>query len=129
MRRALILPVSAAVVGALLAIGVSVIDRSFDSSEPRVRVIRSADREQLAEFEVDLTRVERQVAEAIERIGEVRIDDDPRSESTIVVDLRAVAGRERAQELLGQIEAELEASRVEALTREDGSAHRRPSAN
>jgi hypothetical protein len=113
MRRALALPVSAAVTGALLAIGVSLLGRSFESSHDQIHVV--VERAELAEVQVDLAEVERQVAEAIARMGEIQIDNPgngtlpstvtlSESEGTVVI----VHPSERMLELRARVEEELE---------------------
>ncbi len=142
MRRAFVLPVSAAVVGALLAIGVSAIDRSVDRSHVRIHEISAVERTELAEVEIDLSDVEEQIASAMASVGEIEIETDIRVEKEILREvreqLRAELGAvaelerdERMQEAMEQLEEQLEAQRelVEGLTSEDGSAHKRPSGN
>ena len=152
MRRAFVLPVSAAVVGALLAIGVSAIDRSFDRSHDRVHVIRTVDEVDFAEIDIDidLSEVEEQIAEAMEMVEEIQIDTEVRVQKDMLREVReqlrtelrfnadaremTEAEQERLREAMEQLEEELPAMMgiaelVEGLTREDGSAHKRPSRN
>jgi chromosome segregation ATPase len=150
MRRAFVLPVSAAVVGALLAIGVSAIDRSFDRSHDRVHVIRTVDEVDFAEIDIDLSEVEEQIAEAMELVEEIQIDTEVRVQKDMLREVReqlrtelrfnadaremTEAEQERLREAMEQLEEELPAMMgiaelVEGLTREDGSAHKRPSRN
>ena len=150
MRRAFVLPVSAAVVGALLAIGVSAIDRSFDRSHDRVHVIRAVEQAELAAVDIDLSEVEEQIAEAMERVEDIPIDTEIRVEKEVLrevkerlrSDLRfAAEAREMTEaeeeqllEAMEQLEEQLPAMMgvaelVEGLTKDDGSAHKRPSGN
>jgi acyl-CoA reductase-like NAD-dependent aldehyde dehydrogenase len=140
MRRAFVLPVSAAVVGALLAIGVSAIDRSFDSSHDRIHVIRTVDRVELSEVELGLADMEEQIAEAMEMVEEIEFESEIRVQRDVLrevreqlrSEIRAVAEvelREGMEEAVEQLEETVEMQRdlVEGLTKEDGSAHKRPS--
>lgn len=150
MRRAFVLPVSAAVVGALLAIGVSAIDRSFDRSHDRVHVIHAVEQAEFAEIDIDLSEVEEQIAEAMELVEEIQIDTEVRVQKDMLREVReqlrtelrfnadaremTEAEQERLREAMEQLEEELPAMEgiaelVEGLTREDGSAHKRPSRN
>jgi hypothetical protein len=150
MRRAFVLPVSAAVVGALLAIGVSAIDRSFDRSHDRVHVIRAVEHAELAELDIDLSEVEEQIAEAMEMVEDIQIDTEIRVEKEVLrevkerlrSDLRFAAEaremteaeEEQLREAMEQLEEQLPAMMgiaelVEGLTKDDGSAHKRPSGN
>lgn len=150
MRRAFVLPVSAAVVGALLAVGVSAIDRSFDSSHDRIHVVRTVDQADFAEVDIDLSEVEEQIAEAMERVEEIQIDTQVRVQKEVVrevkeqlrSDVRFVMEaqevtddeQERLREAMQQLEEQLPAMMgiselVDGLTKEDGSPHKRPSNN
>lgn len=150
MRRAFVLPVSAAVVGALLAIGVSAIDRSFDSSHDRIHVIRTVDRTDSREVDIDLSEVEAQVAEAMKMVEEIQIDTEVRVQKDVLREVReqlrtelrfnaearemTEEEQERLHEAMEQLEEQLPAMEgiaemVEGLTKEDGASHKRPSRN
>jgi hypothetical protein len=150
MRRALVLPVSAAVVGALLAIGVSALDRSVDRSHDRVHVIRSVDRAELAEVEVDLSEVEKQIAEAMERVERIEVDTEIRLEGEFLREVGEKVRRELRASLvdeeltpteqeqllaaLEQLEEQLPTMMglpelVDGLTKDDGAAHERSGGN
>lgn len=143
MRRALVLPVSAAVVGALLAIGVSALDRASPSSG-QFRVV--VDRSELAEVEIDLSEVEDQIAEAMEAVERIEWETEVRIERDVLREVReqlrtelrsAVEARdlteseqERVREAMERLEEQLPAMMelselVDGVTKEDGSAHKR----
>lgn len=148
MRRPFVLPISAAVVGALLAIGVSAIDRSLDSPHDRTLGIRAVDQTDLADVDIDLSEVEAKVAEAMKMVEEIQIDTEVRVQKDVLREVREQLRtelqfngevreltedeRERLHEAMEQLEEQLPAmdgivEMVEGLTKEDGSSHRRPS--
>jgi hypothetical protein len=150
MRRAFVLPVSAAVIGALLAVGVAALDGAFDRFHHRVQVVHVADHVDAGELEIDLSEVERQIADAMEMVEQVEIDTEIRFEKEILRDVReqlrgdldfAVEARElseaeeeRLREALEQIEEQLPMAMglsgiAEGITREDGAAHKRAPRN
>ncbi|MEJ2540278.1 MAG: hypothetical protein P8188_09940 [Gemmatimonadota bacterium] len=135
MRRALVLPVSAAVVGALLALGISALDRPHSS----VHVIRAVE---IGDIDME---VEAEIAEAMEQVErievrqEVRVDEEflrqvrqkVRRELRAAMEAEELTEAERRQirEAMEQLEEQLPgmmgvAGLVEGLTREDGSAHK-----
>jgi translation elongation factor EF-1beta len=82
VRRDFLSPVSAAVVGALLAIGVAAVYRSFDDREHRVRIAPTVDRVDPVDIEIDISEVEAQVAEVIKRMDSVEVVD-PKATATV----------------------------------------------
>lgn len=154
MRRAFALPVSAAVLGALLAIGVSALNKANHRDHARVHVIRDVQVSSPAvvdmEVSVDMDAVEADIAEAMEVLERVQIDAEGRLQGEFLTQLReqvrtelesaieaeelTAAERERIQEAMEQLEAELPlltgvSGIVDGITREDGAAHPRDAGN
>lgn len=150
MRRPFVLPISAAVVGALLAIGVAALDRADDGPYARVHVVRTIDQADLDAVELEFAAVEAEIAEAMEELGRVEIESEFRTQEALIREIRekvrvelksaleaqelTEAERARVREAMEQLEEQLPAMTgvaelVDGLTREDGSAHRRPSGN
>lgn len=145
MRRAFLMPVSAAVVGALLAVGVTALDRPH---RHEVRFVAQdlgelVDVREVREVERAVRRVEREVRREVERnvLREVRSNipvtllDDVKQD--VISALREAAAeeeltaeeREKILQAIEEIESELPlelglAGLLEGITREDGSAHR-----
>jgi hypothetical protein len=134
MKRALALPVSAAVVGALLAIGVATLGRSSAFSRDQLHV--TADPAEPSEVTVDLAEVDRQVAEAIDRMGEIEIDNTPEGQlpSYAEIEMGDAVGTivhpsERMLELRARVARDLEArqERGGGPAGDGGSAREDPS--
>ena len=152
MRRAFLMPVSAAVVGALLAVGVTALDRPHRSEVRFVaqdlgevldaREVRAVEGEVRA-VERAVRRVEREVRREVERnvLREVRSNipvtllDDVKQDVLSALEEAAaeeeltLEEREKILRAIEEIEAEFPvdlglAGLLEGITREDGSAHK-----
>jgi hypothetical protein len=139
MRRALVMPVSAAIVGALLAVGVTALDRPHNAHEsvhvvrvaPDVRVVRGDVAEEIE------AEIEKEIAEAFEVQASLRggllekVLREVESELRIAMESEDLTPREReklqkAMERLDErLPMDLElAELIEGITKEDGSAHK-----
>lgn len=114
-RRAFALPAVAAVVGVLLAIGISVLVRTSDQNRHRSPTAEPLDpTEDLVQADVDLAALERHMADAINDVGEIPIENRALPPSATIPESSGktvfVRG-ERAMELDDSVKARIEARR------------------
>jgi hypothetical protein len=135
MRRALVMPVSAAIVGALLAVGVTALDRPHNG-HGTVRVLTPAPEAHVVRVDV-AEEIEREIADAFEVRASLqgglleKVLREVETELRIAVESEDLTPREREKlvEAMERLEAELPmelnlAELIEGITREDGSAHK-----
>ena len=142
MRRALVMPVSAAVVGALLAIGVTALDRPHGPYADAYVLRAAPDVQTVREVRVDVAEeieaeIEREIADAFEGQGRLRGALLEKVLRQVETELRIAAEsedltpreREKLQEAMERLDAQLPmdlnlAELIEGITKEDGSAHK-----